>query len=349
MICLASVASTRWAKRFFLLGGLLWFAVPGNVQAALTLQLTFGDPERRWTEFYPAITSNLKAAAQDWGQYLESGATLEVDVVFVDDPYFRVRAASVASSPFTTTDGITIFEQGVAAEIRTGKDPNGSAPDIRLEIGIQYLTTSLWFDADPVLRAAPVPHDKVDAMSVFLHELGHALGLNGWTSPYDGSCPNEHKSAFDRWVKFDGTNFFFHGPQAMANYGGPVPLTYGNVFHVGNSAPRPGKELKSDVMNGERHVCGERYYLSRLNLGMLADTGLPVRMPLPALTRAKLNGERVEFQVHGPRARWYRVEVSTDLVHWAWVMDYVSTHSAMTIVPEDDFGSARRYYRAQIF
>lgn len=349
MTCATQLAVARWLKWIFAGWCLAFLTAPGSIGAELTLQMSFNDPGRKWAGFYPAITSNLKAAVQDWGQYLESGASLEVEIVFVDDHYFRVHGSSVASSAFATAGGGPLYEQGVATEIRTGKDPNGDAPDVRLEIGTYYLANRLWFDPDPVMRTAPVPADKVDALSVFMHEIGHALGFNGWTSPYDGSCSEQQKSTFDRWVRFDGTNFFFHGPQAMANYGGPVPLTYGNVFHVGNAAPRPGRELASDVMNGEANVCGERYYLSRLDLGMLADADLPVKIPLPALTRARLDAGRVQFQVNGPRWRWYRVEVSTDLVRWAWVMDYVSTHSAMTIVPEDDFGSARRYYRAQIF
>lgn len=337
----------RWPKRFGWCGWLL--ALPSVAPAAVSLHISFTDPDRIWGAYYPAISSNLRAAAHDWGQYFTGNASLEVDVVFVAEPHFRTCGASRASQPVTLPDGRIVFEQATATELRTGTDPNGSAPDIRLEIGSNYLTQVLWFDPDPTERSAPLPGDRVDAISVFLHELGHALGFNGWMNPYDGTCAEGQTSTFDRWVKYDGTNFFFHGPQAMANYGGPVPITFGNAFHVANDAPRPGRELASDVMNGLMHAGGQRYYISRLNLGMLADAGLPIRIPLPALTQVKLNESGVEFQVQGPRSRWYRVEVSTNLVHWAWVMDYVSTHPAMTIAPEDALGGSRRYYRAQIF
>lgn len=317
--------------------------------AALALRISYTDPDRTWSRYYPALTANLKAAAQDWGQYFAQGASLEVEVVFVADADFRARGASVDSAAVIGMDGKECFEQAVATEIRTGNDPNGSAPDIRLEIGTNYLTHTLWLDPEPQLREATVPENRVDAVSVFLHELGHTLGFNGWMNPQDGTCAAGQRSTFDQWVKFDGTNFYFHGLQAMACFGQPVPIAFGNVFHLGNAAPRPGSELATDVMNGESHVCGERYYLSRLDLAVLADTGLPMKNPPPALTKMKLNDGRVQFQVSGPRARWYRVEVSTNLVHWAWVMDYVSTHPAMTVMPDDDLGRSARYYRAQIF
>lgn len=337
----------RWHNWIGLCGWLL--ALPSVAPAALSLHISFNDPGRTMAAYYPAIASNLKAAAQDWGQYFTGNASLEVDVAFVGAADFRTHGASQTSQPVTLPDGRVVFEQAVATELRNGTDPNGSAPDIRLEIGSNYLTQVLWFDPDPIERSAPVPGNQVDATSVFLHELGHALGFNGWMNPYDGTCAEGQTSTFDRWVKFDGTNFFFHGPQAMANYGGPVPLTFGNAFHVANEAPRPGMELTSDVMNGLMHDGGRRYYISRLDLGMLADAGLPIKIPVPALAKVKLNESGVQFQVQGPRARWYRVEVSTNLVHWAWVMDYVSTHLAMTIAPEDALGGSRRYYRAQIF
>lgn len=327
----------------------LSLVLPFAAEAALNLHVSFNDPDRNWSAYYPAIAANLRAAAEDWGQYCNGAASLEVTVVFVNEPDFRAHGASEASCAVISSAGRNVFEQAAAAEMRTGQDPNGAAADMRLEIGTNYLASVLWFDPEPGLRSTPVPRNKVDAVSVFLHELGHALGFNGWMNPYDGSCAEGQISTFDQWVKFDGTNFFFHGPQAMANYGGPVPLTFGNGFHVGNEAPRPGQELALDVMNGLAHAVGERYYISRLDLGILADAGLPIRMPVPALAKVKLNQNRVQFQVTGPRARWYRVEVSTNLVNWAWVMDYVSTHPAMTIAPEEALGPTQRYYRAQIF
>src|SRR5438876_338634 len=79
--------------------------------------------------------------------------------------------------------------------------------------------------------------------SVMLHELGHARGFNGWRDLSNGSLPGNYMSTFDRYVSFNGSEFYFNGPAAVAAHGGPVPLTYGNIFHVGNAAGSgPGQD-----------------------------------------------------------------------------------------------------------
>ena len=62
--------------------------------------------------------------------------------------------ASVVTG-FVRNDGTRdIYEQGAAYEIRTGIDPNGADPDIRIRIGTAYLTNELWFDPNPQTRTA---------------------------------------------------------------------------------------------------------------------------------------------------------------------------------------------------
>ena len=63
------------------------------------------------------------------------------------------------------------------------------------------------------------------------------------------------------------------GPAAEALYGGAVPITFGNNFHIGNSPPRPGDDafLVPDLMNGVVFYRGMSYGISPL------DRGDPVR------------------------------------------------------------------------
>jgi hypothetical protein len=172
-----------------------------------------------------------------------------------------------------------VFEQGAAAEIRTGMDPNGSSPDIAIVFNPEYLTDELWFDPDPHARTAAVPIDRIDAVSVFLHEFGHAFAFNGWRDLVAGTLPGDYESTFDEQTIFDGTNFFFVGSQASALHGAPVPLTYANIFHVGNNPPRPGNDLVPDLMNGVFYYRGSRYTISQLDVAILADAGVPVAPP----------------------------------------------------------------------
>ncbi len=100
-------------------------------------------------------------------------------------------------------------------------------------------------------------------------------------NPTTGTMPGNYQSTFDEKTYFDGTNFFFTGSQAVSIYGSPVPLTYGNISHLGNNSPRPGSDIISDLMNGVVYYYGQKYYISPLDVAILADTGVPVTFNLP--------------------------------------------------------------------
>ena len=164
----------------------------------------------------------------------------------------------------------------MAFELRTGDDPNGPQPDVLVQLSPEYVTDELWFDPDPNRRTAPVDPGRTDAVSVLLHEIGHALGFSGWIDQVTGEFPSNFQSLFDSNIVRDGEDFFFIGEQAQRQYGGPVPLTFGNPGHLGNESPRPGGQLVSDVMNGITLFRGTRYSVSQLDLAILQDLGLPV-------------------------------------------------------------------------
>jgi hypothetical protein len=176
---------------------------------------------------------------------------------------------------------IDIFEQGAAGELRTGIDPNGDTPDIEFTFGTNYLQNSLWFDPDPVARTAPVPSNRTDAVTVFLHEFGHAFAFNGFRNGTTGELPGAFGSTMDELTNFDGTEFTFFGEAAQTLYGNPVPLTFGNIFHLGNELPRPGSDLIPDLMNGVSFLEGTRYDISPLDIAMVADMGVAV-VPEPS-------------------------------------------------------------------
>jgi hypothetical protein len=73
----------------------------------------------------------------------------------------------------------------------------------------------------------------------------------------------------------DGTAYFT-GPQAEIAYGGAVPLTYNDYGHVGNAAPRPGRDLIPDLMNGVETHWATRYVPSALDVAILKDTEAPI-------------------------------------------------------------------------
>ena len=143
----------------------------------------------------------------------------------------------------------------------------------------------------------PVPRERQDAVSIFLHEIARGLGINGFLDPETGT-PREADprtkeryepivSTYDQHVEFDGRYFFFHGPAAMREYGNkPVPLTcpsilrprggQANNYHDLGDVEARDHHLYCDLMNGFEIRPGWRYHVSRLDLAILSDVGVPV-------------------------------------------------------------------------
>lgn len=264
------------------------------------IQVIFADPAASYTPYYADLERLTVAAGHSWLQHLAGDAPafdLTVSIGFASIATASGRSTTTGFVG-STADGSTLWSQGAAYELRTGIDPNGAAPDIELLIGIDgYLQNELWFDADPLSRSAAVPAHQTDAMTVLMHEFGHALGFNGWLDAASGAAAGRTLSTFDALVQPMatplGTALFFTGAQAMAVYGGPVPLTLGNYAHLGNDIAGLGLDLVPDLMNGVVFYRGVRGDISALDLAMLADTGLNMTVtavPEPAAMLLLLAG-----------------------------------------------------------
>jgi hypothetical protein len=265
--------------------------LPNALPAAISWDFTINDPGATYQAYYTPIESNLTAALAEWSSHLVSNvpSSIQIEISFASS-VTRSTGYSATSVFVNNVGGVNVFEQSVANEIRTGADPNGIMPDLYLKFEPSYLSGELWFDPNPQTRNSPVPADKTDAYSVLLHELAHAIGFNGWrdstTAAVPGSPPYE--STFDQGETFDGSNLYFNGPSAKAVYGGPVPVTYGNNWHIGNSAPRPGSDLIPDLMNGVVFFRGTRYDISPLDLAILSDAGVATS---PGFIRGDFNND----------------------------------------------------------
>jgi hypothetical protein len=181
-----------------------------------------------------AITSHLQEAGRRWANTVAIGGPRSVDVTVSIGAIATASGASAVSSFVGTIAGRDTFEQGVAAEWRSGVDPNGAEADAGVTFGLDYLRNELWFDPDPQARSAPVPADRTDAMSVVLHEFGHILAYNGFADVDSGQPPATFWSIWDRWM-IPGQPTVFTGPDAVASWGTPPDLTQGNINHWGNS------------------------------------------------------------------------------------------------------------------
>jgi hypothetical protein len=195
------------------------------------------------------LTSHFQEAGRRWVAVLDISGARSIEIVIgVDDAIPFSNGNSVTSSEVASSGGRETFEQGAAAELRTGTDPNGAAPDVQIRINTTYLRDELWFDPDPASRSAEVPLERTDAMSMALHELGHALAYAGWANG-QGLPPATFWSTFDRWM-VPGAPTLFAGPAVVDAFGPRPDLTTNNIHHWANQGAVPtGKSAASrDVL-----------------------------------------------------------------------------------------------------
>lgn len=245
------------------------------VQASLSAKVAFVDDVGALTPWYDDVASHVNAALAEWGKVVLGDAELDVEIK-VTHNVPRSAASSTSSAFVRYQNGLSIYAPGAIKKVNDGIDVNGTAADVEILINPFYLTSELWFDPDPFVRQALMPSNKTDAMSVFMHEIGHALGYNGWGNSFDGGLPASYASTWDLLTEFDGGSLYFVGPNAQLAYGGRVPITMGNNYHIGNSHGA-GDDLLEDVMNGVVFYRGFRYEISPLNVAMLKDMGVAVQ------------------------------------------------------------------------
>ncbi|MCU0689635.1 MAG: hypothetical protein MUE97_07845, partial [Phycisphaerales bacterium] len=215
------------------IGGAAVVGLGASAWGAPTFNVSISDPGNAWSSATrAALVAHAQAAAAALAPSLGGSGSIEI-LVRTDNSVPRGYGSSVTSSFVRSIEGagpgggpMFIFEQAMASELRTGVDPNGAAPDVIIGLNTLYVADVLWLDPQPTVRTAPVPNDRTDAMSVFIHELGHALAYNGWSNGVDDTWPSpgDYRSTWDIHLQFDESEglFRFAGPYASALYGGPV-------------------------------------------------------------------------------------------------------------------------------
>ena len=253
----------------------------------VTFTFNYGTGSQYWNADSRAT---LQAAADAVAAYVV--VNQPVNIVFdVTATSTTSRTLATATSDLTSTNA-GFFGTVVQNKILTGIDPNGTKSDglITVNFGMP------WGFRDSVSNS------QYDFKSTLMHEVTHTLGFisfvdapgkntrTNWTK-YDSFIVNSSKTkVIGSTYKFNttyntnltggGGGLFFGGPNAIAAYGGLVPLytpgTYAagsSVTHLSDSAFK-GMNLK--LMNAMMTTGLGIRVLSAVELGVLKDLGYTV-------------------------------------------------------------------------
>lgn len=201
------------------------------VGSGVRFNFIYGPGAEMWT---PEARTALEAGAAALAAYLvvPQPVVIDVGVIGVNTP----GATNIASSWVGFTDPAAGFTPTwLQTKLQSGADPNGAAHEVEL-------TTNF---AENWGFGEAVEPDRYDFRTVVMHELVHALGFlsgaddaldqdRGFTvydsflrAP-DGTpvIDDTHQVKPQYLANFTGANggLFFDGPNAVAAFGGPVPL-----------------------------------------------------------------------------------------------------------------------------
>jgi Ca2+-binding RTX toxin-like protein len=235
------------------------------------------DTTGRGAGFMSALTANALAAADIWSSYLVGQGTISVQINIVELSSDQANGHSPTMAFDHVSNGIAIYEPGAAHELRTGVDSTPVGPDIEINVDPDYVFNWLWLDPNPGAINPIVPGNRLDAVSMFMHEMAHALAFDGWHDWATGVLPpGSVMSPYDENVVLSGGHRYFVGANAQAVYGGPVMLTDGIYLHYGNTPGWLNTDLTHGLMNGVYFISGRRFEISELDLAILQDSGLQV-------------------------------------------------------------------------
>ncbi|MFN3960010.1 MAG: hypothetical protein ACK4NP_08865 [Parvularculaceae bacterium] len=198
-------------------------------------------------------------AANYWGRYINFGsATIDIRVNIVNLGQTTLAQAGPDFFPTQVVSGAQVFQAGPILEIQTGVDPNGSTPDIDIDVNLTSINENEYYYGG--LSNPNVPFAQFDLFTILAHEIGHGIGFIS----FDPANAAANRAEFDL---FKSGNFFT-GPRAVAVYGGNVPLQNGDGSHLADF-----DLLFPSISNGERN------FVSALDIAILADAGLPILEP----------------------------------------------------------------------
>lgn len=222
----------------------------------------------------------VEAAFAEYAKYITGAGSIEIQVqisnsfglsAFKNDlPQINGSTATIPSLP--------------AAELISGIDQNGSTPDAFINFNIGAFN-SYWTG-----DRAQVPADKVDAVSVVMGSLKNVFNVYTFSDATTGAqltTPGggRYSDPMNPLLQKIGGKFFFTGANAVAVFGGPVPLVENPNSAASIASLHP--TLSSDVFanwdgnSQDALLPGKAYSLSPLDLAIIKDLNPGLKVTIP--------------------------------------------------------------------
>jgi hypothetical protein len=249
---------------------------------AFAYTIAVSDPGGDLAAAHDALVSCATGGLREWGRFLGGSGTLTVEIRVQATLTGRMAGASTSNvvvGPCQHTASCTVVEEQAIHRLRAGADnPNMiGAPDVHIDVAPDYWNTQVWVDPDPIVRTASVPNDRLDCVSLFTHELGHAFGMTGFRDLSTFQPTGPFQSLYDDQIHVGASTLTFEGPRTVGDFGA-IPLTRTNttqnVYHYGDRTTP--STINTQLMNGIVYEFGHRYHVQKLDVRIVQDLGMPV-------------------------------------------------------------------------
>lgn len=214
----------------------------GTGRPLLTFNFVYGSGSQYWST---EARNSLQAAAAQLSSYFVVSSPLTLTFSVTGSKSALSSTLASAGSDLVST-GAGFFDTVVQQKVLTGVDPNGSAADGQID----------WNFGQPWALGNSVGSNEYDFTSTAIHELVHTFGFlsnlgkpgtnsaQNWTlydglivtsngtKPFSGASWN---TAYNTNLTGGNGGLYFSGPNAVAVYGGLVPLYTPSPWESGSS------------------------------------------------------------------------------------------------------------------